>query len=208
MLLDRCSVLAALSLLFLGCSGSESSAPKETQQNVGTGSQLVRADSLANVSVETWGFRRISPYDKIVRKYARRWGFDWRLISAQIFVESGFREGVQSYVGAQGLMQIMPSTAKWLGKDPKLLIRPEDNIALGCYYDRKLYGVWKEREGGNRLAFMLASYNAGLGNVRKARRRATDPNTWEGIRPYLPRETRAYVPRIFKKYEEYKTVLP
>lgn len=167
-----------------------------------------RKDSLRMLLCRSRGFCRISPYDRVVKKHARRWGFDWRLISAQIFVESRFREQAKSKVGAMGLMQIMPSTAKWLGKDPASMVRPEDNIALGCYYNRKLYELWKDREESHRLAFTFASYNAGPGRVRRATRRAEDPYTWDGIRPHLPGQTRAYVVHIFRKYEEYKMIIP
>ena len=91
----------------------------------------------------------ISRYDKLIRKYARRYLFDWRLIAAQIYAESRFRSKARSHIGALGLMQIMPSTAKWLegkakkdtselAQASKMLLKPEINIHLGCYYDRML----------------------------------------------------------------------
>ena len=206
---DRCRVLVALALAVLGCGPATTTPPQEAvRSKEDAQSSRQTAAEQAQLPVGLLRPTRLSPYDEIIKKQARRWGFDWRLITAQVFVESGFRERVRSHAGARGLMQIMPSTARWLGKDPALLVRPEDNIALGCYYDRKLYDVWKERGGWDRLAFMFASYNAGLGNVRKARRRAADPNTWKGIRPHLPEETREYVPRISRKYEEYKAMVP
>ena len=82
---------------------------------------------------------RISPYDHMIKKYSRRFGFDWRLIAAQIFAESHFRPSAKSHVGAIGLMQIMPNTAKHMKVDPGLLLKPEQNISLGCLYDRQLY---------------------------------------------------------------------
>jgi len=159
---------------------------------------------LPDVSAVTMGRGRISPHDYIVKKHARRYGFDWRLISAQIFAESGFREQSVSRVGAVGLMQIMPGTAKYLGAHPDLLLRPEDNIALGCLYDRKLYEIWEEERGDDRLAFMFASFNAGHRKVIKAQALATIKNTWEGIKRHVPGETRHYVYKIFKRFEEYK----
>jgi len=135
----------------------------------------------------------ISKYDPLVKKHARRYGFDWRLISAQMYAESSFRSDVVSHAGAVGLMQIMPSTAKWLGLqlyerdsesvDPKLLTKPEISISLGCYYDWRLYSALKDTDGKpkasvascterDRLAIMLASYNCGPGRMRRARRKA------------------------------------
>ncbi|MBC8235922.1 transglycosylase SLT domain-containing protein [bacterium] len=158
----------------------------------------------------------ISKYDKIVRKYARRYLFDWRLISAQIYAESTFRHTAKSSFGALGLMQIMPSTAQWLeekaAKDTQelkdvsqTLLEPEANIHLGCYYNAMLLGKIENAENSEeQYKMMFAAYNAGFGNLSKARRRSSAPGNWEGIKPYLPRETRYYIPKIYKKYEEYK----
>ena len=158
----------------------------------------------------------ISRYDKTVRKYARRYLFDWRLISAQIYTESRFRHQARSYRGALGLMQIMPGTAQWLeGKAEKeapelksasqMLVKPEVNIHFGCYYDAMLLSRIKDaRSGDDRSRMMFAAYNAGPGNLSRARRESDAPNTWEGIRSHLPAETRKYIPTIYGKYEIYK----
>ena len=171
---------------------------------------IVTANSFASIS--------ISKYDPLVKKHARRYGFDWRLISAQIYAESSFRSDVVSHAGAVGLMQIMPSTAKWLGVDPKLLTKPEVNISLGCYYDWRLYSALKDIDTErDRLALMLASYNCGPGRMRRARRKAasfsdasdrreTNNGSWDKVKPYLPKETQRYVPKIFSKYAEYRKI--
>ncbi len=147
---------------------------------------------------------KISRYDPLVKKHARRYGFDWRLISAQIYAESSFRSDVVSHAGAMGLMQIMPSTAKWLGVDPKLLAQPEVSISLGCYYDWRLYSALKDTNTErDRLAITLASYNCGPGRMRRARRKASN-GSWDKVKPHLPKETQHYVPKIFSKYAEYR----
>ena len=158
----------------------------------------------------------ISRYDKIVRKYARRYLFDWRLISAQIYAESTFRHTARSSLGALGLMQIMPSTARWLEekvtKDAaelkgasELLLKPEVNIHLGCYYNAMLLSRIQHAESSEeQYKMMFTAYNAGFGNLSKARRRSSSPGNWEGIKPYLPREAQHYVPKIYEKYEIYK----
>jgi len=146
---------------------------------------------------------RISPYDHIIKKYSRRFGFDWRLIAAQIFAESHFRPNAKSHVGAVGLMQIMPNTAKHMKVDPQLLLKPEQNIGLGCLYDRQLYMRWNDKKGQDRLAFTFASYNAGRTRVLRVVSRAGSP-AWGNVKPLLPRETRNYVTKIFKQYELYK----
>lgn len=158
----------------------------------------------------------ISKYDKMVRKYARRYLFDWRLISAQIYAESRFRHQAESYLGALGLMQIMPGTAKWLEeKAPsaeselkgvsQMLLKPEANIHLGCYYDRMLFSRIKDVNDSNvRYKMMFAAYNAGPGNLNKARRKSSAPESWEEVNRHLPAETRNYIPIIYDKYEIYK----
>ena len=171
---------------------------------------IVTSSSFASIS--------ISKYDPLVKKHARRYGFDWRLISAQIYAESSFRSDVKSNAGAVGLMQIMPSTAKWLGVDPKLLTKPEVSISLGCYYDWRLYAALKEIDiERDRLAITLASYNCGPGRMRRARRKSSNggseaspsssgcaTGSWDKVKPYLPKETQRYVPKIFRKYAEYR----
>jgi membrane-bound lytic murein transglycosylase MltF len=158
----------------------------------------------------------ISRYDKMVRKYARRYLFDWRLISAQIYAESRFCHQAQSYCGALGLMQIMPGTARWLEKKSqsnapelknasKMLLKPETNIHLGCYYDRMLFGGSKGVSNSNlRYKMMFAAYNAGPGNLNRARRKSDEPESWEEINRHLPEETRNYIPTIYDKYGVYK----
>jgi len=158
----------------------------------------------------------ISRYDKTVRKYARRYLFDWRLISAQIYAESRFRHQARSYCGALGLMQIMPGTAQWLEKKSssdapelkdasKMLLKPETNIHLGCYYDRMLFGRIKGVSNSKlRYKMMFAAYNAGPGNLNKARRKSDEPENWENINPHLPEETRNYIPTIYDRYGIYK----
>ena len=57
---------------------------------------------------------QLSPYDALVKKHARTYEMDWRLISAQMYQESGFNPKATSWVGAKGLMQVMPRTAQEL----------------------------------------------------------------------------------------------
>ncbi|MFP4522341.1 MAG: transglycosylase SLT domain-containing protein [Fibrobacterota bacterium] len=152
--------------------------------------------------------KEISKYDHLIKKYSRRYGFDWRLIAAQVFAESNFDPSAVSHCGALGLMQIMPATARYLGKDEKVVLRPRDNIALGCFYDRKLYNQWYDVKEDHRIYFTFAAYNAGRGNVLKAVRKSGNKKAWECIKPHLPGETRHYVPKIMKQYELYRTMHP
>jgi membrane-bound lytic murein transglycosylase F len=114
---------------------------------------------------------QISPYDKLVRKYADRYGFDWRLVTAQMYQESRFDPKAKSQVGARGLMQLMPRTAKAMGVknsgDPAL------NIQGGIKYLDWLRDRFDSKLPiSDRLWFTLAAYNAGAGHVHDARRLA------------------------------------
>ena len=126
--------------------------------------------------------RQLSPYDGLVREYAQRHGFDWRLLVAQIFQESGFDAEARSWVGARGLMQIMPATARQVGIDGDLT-EPETNIRAGVRYLDWLRDRFEEDLAvQDRMWFTLAAFNAGIGHVRDARRLARrlglDPDRW------------------------------
>jgi membrane-bound lytic murein transglycosylase F len=114
---------------------------------------------------------QISPYDKLVRKYADRYGFDWRLVTAQMYQESKFNPGAKSPVGARGLMQLMPRTAKAMGVEN--LSDPALNIQGGIKY---LYWLRDRFDSSLPISeknwFTLAAYNAGAGHVHDARRLA------------------------------------
>jgi membrane-bound lytic murein transglycosylase F len=126
---------------------------------------------------------KISPYDELVRKYADRYGFDWRLVTAQMYQESRFNPQAKSHVGARGLMQLMPRTAKAMGVDNA--VDPASNIRGGIKYLDWLRDRFEEDLPiSERNWFMLASYNAGAGHVQDARRLAgnigLDPDRWFG----------------------------
>lgn len=126
--------------------------------------------------------RQLSPYDDIVREYAGQYGFDWRLLVAQMFQESGFNTDSRSWVGARGLMQIMPRTAQQVGVTGDLS-DPEVNIHASILYLDWLRDRFEEDLAvQDRMWFMLAAFNAGTGHVRDARRLADrlglDPDRW------------------------------
>lgn len=125
----------------------------------------------------------ISPYDQLVKKYAEKYQFDWRLVIAQMYQESHFKPSALSTSGAKGLMQIMPRTAKELRFTK--VEDPETGIKAGLKYMKKL----RDRYGNNlsekeRTWFALASYNAGYERIQDARNYAKklghDPDRWFG----------------------------
>ena len=126
---------------------------------------------------------KISPYDQLVRKYADRYGFDWRLVTAQMYQESKFNPKAKSPVGARGLMQLMPRTAKAMGVENST--DPANNIKGGIKYLDWLRDRFDAALPiSERLWFTLASYNAGAGHVHDARRLARqlghDADRWFG----------------------------
>ena len=153
-------------------------------------------------------------YDDTFRKYAQRFfgpGYDWRIFKAQAMAESNLDMNAKSWVGARGLMQLMPSTFKEIRtKNPEIVAidKPEWNIAAGVYYDRQLWKQWSEQQGRPGCeSFMLGSYNAGRGTLLRAqdvaRLKVLDPAIWQSIEtiaPDVPRwrheETLTYVERI------------
>ena len=123
----------------------------------------------------------ISPYDKLVRKYAEQYGFDWRLIVSQMYQESRFNSEARSWAGAKGLMQVMPGTAKELQLTG--LEDPETGIHAGIKYMEWVRNRFEqELDVRDRMWFALAGYNAGSGHIKDARRLARqqglDPNRW------------------------------
>lgn len=123
----------------------------------------------------------LSPYDDIVQTYAQQYGFDWRLIVSQMYQESRFDPEATSWVGAKGLMQVMPRTAKELGFDD--IVAPEPGIHAGIKYMNWVRDRFEPDLGvRDRAWFALAAYNAGYGHVLDARRLAEqkgwDPDRW------------------------------
>ncbi|MDH3784369.1 MAG: transglycosylase SLT domain-containing protein, partial [Acidobacteriota bacterium] len=118
---------------------------------------------------------QLSPYDEIVRKYAEEYGFDWRMIVAQMYEESAFDPGALSFAGARGLMQVLPRTARELGFED--LEDPETSIQAGIEYMAWVRDRFEEDlRVRDRMWFTLAAYNAGTGHVRDARRLAGNMN--------------------------------
>ena len=125
-------------------------------------------------------------YQHLVLEAAERYEVEPEIIKAIIMAESGFNPKAVSKVGARGLMQLMPRTAKVLGvKDS---FKPDHNIDAGVRYFKQLLDRF---DGKIKLA--LAAYNAGSYNVRK----------YNGIPPF--KATQIYVDKVLKYYRAYQT---
>ena len=169
---------------------------------------------VAPAALGAQGKRDIDRYDATFRKYTKRYfgvGFDWRVFKAQALAESQMNPNAKSWVGARGLMQLMPSTYKDIQTRSRgfgSIDDPEWNIAAGIMHDRSLWRRW-ERDSidADRREFMFASYNAGEGPIVNARRacvaRSLDQRLWSSVETVAPdvprwryRETLGYVRRI------------
>lgn len=142
-----------------------------------------RAVARAKDSMRVGLSGQLSPYDALTKKYASLYGQDWRLITAQMYQESRFDPEAVSWVGAQGLMQVMPSTGEQLGFTD--LHDPHESIHAGVKYMHQLINRFDHNLPMEvRIRFALASYNAGYGHVLDARRLARemgwDSNRWFG----------------------------
>ena len=125
----------------------------------------------------------ITPYDPIFKQYAKEMGWDWRLLAAIAYCESGFDPNATSWMGARGLMQVMPRTAKSFGAEENELGNPEVSIRVASKILKELDGIMRGRTGpADRIRFVLAAYNAGSGHVTDAialaRKYELDPRVW------------------------------
>ncbi|MBE0405480.1 lytic transglycosylase domain-containing protein [Psychrobacter sp. AOP22-C1-22] len=120
-------------------------------------------------------------YDSYIRASAARHGVDPALIKAMMHTESAFNPNARSPVGAQGLMQLMPATARRFKVSNAW--NPAENIEGSAKYI-----AWLMKRFNNNVEFAIAGYNAGEGNVDK----------YNGIPPF--KETRNYVQRVMSRY--------
>jgi soluble lytic murein transglycosylase-like protein len=148
-------------------------------------------------------------YLDLIMKNAKEQNFDLELALAIIKKESNFDPKIKSSVGAVGLMQLLPETAKWLGlRNTSKLIDPDINVKYGIKYLRYLFSVFspeldisnisKEEIERNDILKSIAAYNAGPGNVKKY-----DRPPHNGIPPFP--ETKNYVKKVpyyFIKFKE------
>ena len=171
----------------------------------------------------------ISAYDDLFRKYSGSAGWDWRLLAAICYQESGFDPNAVSSMGAQGLMQLMPSTADAMGVPRDKRFDPEQNISASARYIRKVSQSFANiKDGEERIRFTLAAYNGGVGHVQDAqtlaRKNGRNHQVWQDVAPFIlhlsePRyyrdpdvlngymrgsETEAYVRLIMNRWNQYR----
>ena len=126
---------------------------------------------------------RISPFDEIFKQEAKAIKWDWRLLAAMAYHESRFDSTVVSWVGARGIMQLMPKTAEIYGlcMDSITMNRPNVNVAVQVLQEieRCLVSVEDKEE---KIKFVIAAYNSGLGHIfdaiALARKYGKNPQLW------------------------------
>jgi membrane-bound lytic murein transglycosylase MltF len=151
------------------------------------------------------------------QKYGDKYDVDWVLMGAQGYQESQLNQNAKSPVGAIGVMQVMPATAKDMNVGD--ITQTEANIHAGIKYMRWMIDQYYGKEPMTKLdkaLFAFASYNAGAGRVAQLRseaaKRGLDPNVWFQNVEYVAaekigQETVTYVSNIYKYYIAYRLIM-
>lgn len=111
---------------------------------------------------------KISHYDDLFKKYAADINWDWRLLASLAYTESNFDSTAVSWAGAKGLMQLMPATARAMGVPPGMEHNPEESIKAAVKYIAATNRSFAAIPPEERINFVLASYNSGIGHVLDA----------------------------------------
>lgn len=182
-------------------------------------------DEVASVAIPKGA---LSPFDGLFKKHAGQ--FDWRLLVAIAYQESKFRTDLSSWAGAVGLMGLMPRTAVSLGISVEDRTDPDLSIQASVKYLIKLDKLFRKIDNADeRIKFILAAYNGGLGHIldaqNLARKYGSDPYVWEGhVKEYVilkrnpeyyndpvcksgyfrGTETLNYVDKVFDNWQKYK----
>jgi len=177
---------------------------------------------------------QLSPYDELLMSCSAELQWDWRLLAAIIYKESQFIPNIKSHRGAVGLMQLMPSTAGLMGYDSTQVEDPSKNIIIGVKYlkwlDNKISSLIPVKE--ERIKFVLAAYNIGLGHIfdaiELAKKYKKDATKWDTVKDFLlnkampeyyrdavvkfgpcvGKQTVTYVSEVLSCYSHYKNLTP
>jgi membrane-bound lytic murein transglycosylase MltF len=162
-------------------------------------------------------WQRFEKTVELFRKYGRQYSFDYLMVAAMGYQESGLDQRMRSHRGAIGIMQLMPETGRALKVGD--ITQTESNVHGGFKYLRLLhdrhFGPAKLDEQ-NRTLFSIAAYNAGPGRIAglraEAAKKGLDPNVWFNnveliAARRIGQETVIYVRNIYKYYVAYKLQL-
>ena len=177
---------------------------------------------------------QLSIYDALFKKYGAEIGWDWRMLASIAYQESNFDASAVNWIGASGLMQIMPKTARSVGVSKDSLFKPNQNVLAAArllkIYER-YFSIISNKE--QRIKMTLAAYNCGLGHVTDARaltrKHGRNPFIWEdNVRTFIllksqPKyfedrvcksgylrgtETVAFVSEVWDRYNQYCRLIP
>jgi len=177
--------------------------------------RYLRDNKWAKNALDGEALGRINATEEFFKKYASQYDFDWLMLAALGFQESGLDQSVRSGAGAIGVMQVLPTTAADSNVNIDKIHEIENNIHAGTKYLRFLrsrYFSDPEISELNQTLLAFASYNAGPAKIAKlrkeARERGLDPNVWFGnvehiVAKKVGRETVQYVSNIYKYYIAY-----
>ncbi|MEJ2595812.1 MAG: transglycosylase SLT domain-containing protein, partial [bacterium] len=192
----------------------------------------LRSGRIARSRYSSFSGGHLSSFDDLIKKASKILGWDWRLLASLVYQESEFKPHVRSWVGAFGLMQMMPATLAEYGLDTTAT--PAQQMISGARYLKKLDAQLPEtiRDTMDRIKFTMAAYNCGVGHVLDARRLAEkdgkNPNKWDDnvdhfilnlsdsfyyhdsvvYYGYLRgQETYNFVNEILARYEDYKNLI-
>ena len=190
-----------------------------------------KSKHLNNMEFHSINGGKISDYDELIKKHSQEIGWDWRLVASLIYQESRFNPDTKSWAGAFGLMQLMPVTAERFGVSDSATV--DKQIYAGVKFLKLLEKRFEDEiTKEDRIKFVLASYNVGLGHVLDAKKLATkhgkDSNIWtNNVDSFLlwknnpkyyrdpivehgyarGKETFDFVKEILERYEHYKNVV-
>jgi soluble lytic murein transglycosylase len=145
-------------------------------------------------------------FKETIIKYSEEYKLPPPMVAAVIKTESGFDVFAESSKSARGLMQITPSTGKWIAEkvqmksyNDDMLYDPEVNIKFGCWYIRYLYASYN-----NDMNLTFAAYNGGRGNVDKWLQNEKLSKDGKNLDQIPFEETKNFVNRVNNNYKIYK----
>jgi len=175
--------------------------------------KYLQSKQYKNISKSGITKKKFQALKKTFKKYAERYELDPLMIMAQAYQESRLKEKAKSHVGARGIMQLMPATAKEMNVGS--IHNTDSNIHAGVKYHKLLkehYFSDENIEKSDRTLFIFAGYNAGPNRINRfrkiAKKRGLNPNKWFGnveviAAEKIGRETVQYIQNIYNYYVAY-----